>query len=216
MDDILASIRKIIADDFSVGVSASHRSADQRSGGSDEAPTGEDEDVLDLGSHSRVVHSLVGAGSRQSGDDDGSSGYSRQDLQGALSLRRPNVTTLRVSSLQESSDQISGTVQQDVGDRHVRSVAERLTTLRQTSGQDRADPLIGSGGEVAVASAFKNLNDVSRKVAMETKPVRTSPTLETVVLDALKPMLREWIDTHLPGIVENLVRAEIKRLSEPR
>jgi len=51
---------------------------------------------------------------------------------------------------------------------------------------------------------------------MDTKPVITSPTLETVVRDALKPMLREWLDANLPLIVNDLVRAEIKRLSEPR
>lgn len=217
MDDILASIRKIIADDFSGGGGLAKRGVDEDAAGVfDDGASDQDGDVLDLGLQSRVVHSLVGGGARQSDGDDGLSGVARRDLTGSMAMRKPNVTTLRGSATNESSDLQAGGSQHDASDRHVRSVAERLTTLRQTSGQDRADPLIGSGEEIAIASAFKSLNDVSRKVAMETKPVIVSPTLETVVLDALKPMLREWLDTHLPGIVENLVRAEIKRLSEPR
>jgi uncharacterized protein len=30
--------------------------------------------------------------------------------------------------------------------------------------------------------------------------------------EALKPMLKEWLDANLPGIVDGIVREEIKRL----
>ena len=51
---------------------------------------------------------------------------------------------------------------------------------------------------------------------MDVKPAMTSPTLESVVVEALKPMLREWLDANLPLLVEELVKAEIQRLSERR
>jgi cell pole-organizing protein PopZ len=43
-------------------------------------------------------------------------------------------------------------------------------------------------------------------------------TLEDVVQDMLKPMLKEWLDEHLPGTVERLVQEEIDRLArqQPR
>ena len=41
-------------------------------------------------------------------------------------------------------------------------------------------------------------------------PVRTS---DEKVLEALKPMLQTWLDTHMPPIVERLVRQELERAS---
>lgn len=37
-------------------------------------------------------------------------------------------------------------------------------------------------------------------------------TVEGMVLSLLKPLLKEWLDLHLPGLVEELVRHEIERM----
>ena len=37
--------------------------------------------------------------------------------------------------------------------------------------------------------------------------------LEAVVRDMLRPMLKDWLDEHLPGIVEQLVTREIARIT---
>ena len=37
-------------------------------------------------------------------------------------------------------------------------------------------------------------------------------TVEGMVLALLKPLLKEWLDLHLPGLVEDLVRHEIERM----
>jgi cell pole-organizing protein PopZ len=37
-------------------------------------------------------------------------------------------------------------------------------------------------------------------------------SLEDLVRDEVRPMLKDWLDTHLPAIVERLVRAEIERV----
>lgn len=37
--------------------------------------------------------------------------------------------------------------------------------------------------------------------------------LERVVREMLKPMLRDWLDRHLPEIVEELVQREIQRIN---
>jgi cell pole-organizing protein PopZ len=39
-------------------------------------------------------------------------------------------------------------------------------------------------------------------------------TLEALVRDMLRPMLSEWIDTHMPAIVERLVKQEIEGLPD--
>ena len=38
-------------------------------------------------------------------------------------------------------------------------------------------------------------------------------TLEEIVRELLKPMLREWLDDNLPALVERLVHEEIKRIA---
>ena len=40
-----------------------------------------------------------------------------------------------------------------------------------------------------------------------------SGALEAVVRDMLRPMLKDWLDEHLPGIVEQLVTREIARIT---
>lgn len=39
-----------------------------------------------------------------------------------------------------------------------------------------------------------------------------SRTLEDLVRELLRPLLREWLDENLPGLVERLVREEIEKL----
>jgi cell pole-organizing protein PopZ len=38
-------------------------------------------------------------------------------------------------------------------------------------------------------------------------------TLEDVIKELMRPMLRDWLDQNLPGIVENEVRAEVERIA---
>lgn len=47
--------------------------------------------------------------------------------------------------------------------------------------------------------------------------VRSGETsLEGLVRDMLRPMLSEWLDTNLPGMVEKMVQAEIARIAGKR
>jgi cell pole-organizing protein PopZ len=38
------------------------------------------------------------------------------------------------------------------------------------------------------------------------------PTLEDIVRAELRPLLKDWLDAHLPPLVERLVRVEIERV----
>lgn len=62
----------------------------------------------------------------------------------------------------------------------------------------------------ATASVSRLLNTVaSERGAAIT---RGGPSIEDVVREEIRPLLKSWLDQHLPGIVERLVRAEIERL----
>jgi cell pole-organizing protein PopZ len=41
-------------------------------------------------------------------------------------------------------------------------------------------------------------------------------SLEDVVRELLRPLLREWLDTNLPSIVERAVQIEVERIARRR
>lgn len=65
--------------------------------------------------------------------------------------------------------------------------------------------LISDATSSAVNSAFNSL--------AQTILVQNSRTLEDLVREMLRPMLKGWLDDNLPGLVERIVRAEIERVS---
>jgi cell pole-organizing protein PopZ len=69
-------------------------------------------------------------------------------------------------------------------------------------------PLVSSATSAAVDSAFNTL--------AHTVLVQNARTLEDLVREMLRPMLKTWLDDNLPGMVERLVRAEIERVSRGR
>lgn len=69
------------------------------------------------------------------------------------------------------------------------------------------ETLASGDTEVAVGDAFSAL---SRLVV-----ARNPRTLEDLMVETLRPMLRDWIDANLPGIAERLVQQEIDRISGP-
>jgi cell pole-organizing protein PopZ len=69
-------------------------------------------------------------------------------------------------------------------------------------------PLLSSATSAAVDSAFNTL--------AHTVLVQNARTLEDLVREMLRPMLKTWLDDNLPGIVERMVRAEIERVSRGR
>jgi cell pole-organizing protein PopZ len=66
----------------------------------------------------------------------------------------------------------------------------------------------------AAAAAAASVGTLLRAVAADrASPVtRGGPSIEDVVREELRPLLKEWLDQHLPPLVERLVRAEIERV----
>jgi uncharacterized protein len=60
----------------------------------------------------------------------------------------------------------------------------------------------------AVESAFSSLTN--------TVLSNNNRTLEDLVKEMLRPMLKSWLDDNLPGLVERIVKAEIERVSRGR
>lgn len=74
-----------------------------------------------------------------------------------------------------------------------------------------AEPIVSAR---AAEASRGPLDALSRLIV---KPeVAGSDTLEALVREMLRPMLREWLDAHLPDMVETMVAREIARITEQR
>ena len=68
-------------------------------------------------------------------------------------------------------------------------------------------PLMSADTANAANSSFNQLADTLMARALGER------SIEDMTQDLLKGMLRSWLDAHLPGIVEKLVREEIERVA---
>lgn len=68
-----------------------------------------------------------------------------------------------------------------------------------------AERLLSAETNAAVSAAFGSL--------ASTILSENSRTIEDLVREMLRPMLKAWLDDNLPGLVERMVRAEIERVS---
>lgn len=71
--------------------------------------------------------------------------------------------------------------------------------------EEPAERLISAATDGAISAAFSQLT--------HTILTQNARTLEDLVQDMLRPMLKLWLDDNLPPLVERLVRAEIERVS---
>jgi uncharacterized protein len=78
-----------------------------------------------------------------------------------------------------------------------------------------ADALMSDMTLAASASALNAIiHSPSAPAAIGKSPAfRSGATVEDLVLEALRPMLKDWLDSNLPGLVQSLVEKEIRRLS---
>lgn len=68
------------------------------------------------------------------------------------------------------------------------------------------DSLISTPAASASASAFAAL---TQSISMP----RDGRTLEDVTRELLRPLIKQWLDEHLPRIVENAVQTEVERIA---
>ena len=84
--------------------------------------------------------------------------------------------------------------------------------------EPRLDPgrerIVSAAASGAAAAAFAQLGALPRERRNETELSLggVERTLEEIVREMLRPLLQTWLDDHLPGIVERLVREEIARV----
>jgi cell pole-organizing protein PopZ len=90
-------------------------------------------------------------------------------------------------------------------------VAEKAPTPAQPAPQEPAPQesvLLSSASDAKIGASFEAL--------AESLLARDKDLVERAARDLLRPMLKTWLDDHLPSLVERLVRAEIERVARGR
>lgn len=78
------------------------------------------------------------------------------------------------------------------------------------------DSLLSSEAANAAANAFKSLKRPQAEVlpAVDSLAFRSGATVEDLMMESLRPMLKSWLDTNLPAIVERIVEREVRKLAQ--
>jgi cell pole-organizing protein PopZ len=190
MDEILASIRRIIAEDTArpAGVLPVPEEAEPSLADTTPTSEGEPADVLLL------TEMLAEDGSVVSLSEAGSA---------ALAIRsidpdEPPAGAIRPRQEPSLSRPVAGS---DLPRTEEPTMAVARTAGQQLMSQDRAQSSAALLRELV--RAVTRANELS---------LGGDPTLEALVREALTPLLRDWLDANLPALVERLVRTEIDRV----
>ncbi len=100
-------------------------------------------------------------------------------------------------------------VQEESHDQAAAPEARPVVAVAQVEAAEPA--LIAPEAAAAAASSVDNL--VRTLTAERSMQVHSGgPTIEDLVREELRPLLKAWLDANLPPLVERLVRAEIERV----
>lgn len=80
------------------------------------------------------------------------------------------------------------------------------------------DALVGESAAASAASAFAGLAASFKKpepapAATSDLPFVSGNTVEAMVGEMLRPLLKQWLDANLPGIVQDAVQREVERIA---
>jgi len=78
------------------------------------------------------------------------------------------------------------------------------------------DGLVSEEAAQAAAAALKPIVESAQKGPsvphIPSPALRSGNTVEDLILESLRPMLKAWLDEHLPTIVQKIVEKEVKRI----
>jgi cell pole-organizing protein PopZ len=110
--------------------------------------------------------------------------------------------------------QLKGTSRQPPAATDEPGLTERMVAAEPAPTLEAQRPAIDERGLLSAATTAAV--DAAFDTLARTAQMRSGRTLEELVSELLRPMLKAWLDDNLPGMVERLVRAEIERVSRGR
>lgn len=191
MEEILASIRRIIADDQAHSETLPDESVD----GDTDVDAGAitfDDDVL------QGDEALVTAAAETPADIPASA----QPRPAARAPQHAAAATPPAATPSPSTPPAAAAQTHPVAESTAKATAGATSEATTAALQDR---LLSSAADASASSAFQALSSVVLS--------RSPRTLDDLMQDMLRPLLKAWLDEKLPPLVEKLVQAEIERIS---
>lgn len=96
---------------------------------------------------------------------------------------------------------------QHEGERH------EETEIREAMTEKLENDIISGEAAMVASSSLKGLKETIERKVREDEAARAI-TIDSLVTEAIKPMLKEWLDANLPSLVEKIVEKEIQRFVE--
>lgn len=208
MEDILASIRRIIADD---PLTATRVAGVTRSRDVVEDEVSVDNEALDAQLDAEqpdyfadyAAEITAKLGKAEAIDPLPEAATTERDISHNL--------TDAVDAHEGGRAAIDNAPESDAGRASVKATAElsedEVLELTEYADTPEEDTIVSDSVASAAVESLQLLNQ------MVVRPDAGSMTLEGLVRDMLRPMLKEWLDSHLPAIVEQVVAREIARLT---
>ena len=215
MEEILASIRRIIADEPDGKEAAAPKPAPAKAA----APKPEVETMAKPEpEEEHISEEDLDKLFAQSGDDDDEP---EMDVDDADDGDEPEVLDLAdvgtfdeaaplelVEGLKDDEAEVAFAEPVPEPPRRPEPPKAEMPRARPAPEPDMEEPLVSAAASATVQSAFGQLS--------HTVLAANGRTLDDLVKEMLRPMLHAWLDENLPVIVERLVRAEIERVSRGR
>ena len=210
MEEILASIRRIIADDEPAAESRAPEPAPKPAmkvveAAPEEEPAGEmSQDDIDAMLASFDSPALAEEPAAEAEPDAKTESEPEPSLDDwGLAEEEENVLELT-----DPVDSDKPSAFDDDVEFRDRVVEERTEAPRRELTASTAEPLLDAEVGRRIAGSFGSLNDMIF--------AQNARTIEDLIQEMLRPMLKGWLDDNLPQIVERMVRAEIERVSRGR
>ncbi len=120
----------------------------------------------------------------------------------------PDVFVLDQSMLIEEPPHVADDFPEDPGPPQA---ARRDPYDAPSTSAPAGEPLLAPS---SAAAASASMGALVRVLGQQQTPVyRGGPTLEDMVREEIRPLVKTWLDEHLPAMVERMVRAEIARVT---
>jgi len=184
MDEILASIRKIISDDLGEGAAAAVV-----------APSEPMAEVFELSTQMALPAAREPAWNMP------------------LTRRGPTVAEPQMAASAPKLDPVSAVTELAARMARMSTQVEAVSANEPAVAEAAPKvPPMATETASAVSSAFGSLRQTIERETVADAAVASA--MQMVVESALRPMLKDWIDAHLPSMVERLVKAEIERMAK--
>ncbi|WP_439478105.1 DUF2497 domain-containing protein [Brevundimonas sp.] len=199
MEEILASIRRIISEDDAPAETAPAAAASAEAAPAQEAaPEPEPEPVVS----SALMDETPSMEEPHASEED--------VLELTDAYEAPAAETIGDLDISESEPFPSASVAESV---FVDEPIEVHAPEPSSAPAPAYDNLVGDSAAASAASAFAGFASTIRKPEPMEASTGSGPTVDELARALLRPMLREWLDANLPAIVEAQVRKEVERIA---